>query len=361
MTQPSTDLALPSEQRGADLTHQIRAMEAQFAMAAPRGVEATQIVRDSLTVIRQTPKLMECYPQSVLGGLMTMAQLGLRVGVLGHGWLVPFWDKKFQWVDAQGRKRTGAHLAQLIIGYQGMVELAHRSSRIKSISARTVHANDLFDIEYGVEEKLVHKPAAGERGEPIGYYAVVRFLPDGYSFFHMTKAEMEVYRDRYAMAKVGGKVVGPWVTEFDGMAKKTCVRQLSKFMPKGTDLAVAMHVDDSVRVDVGAGARPELVSTHPRLEEVEQTAHVDEEEILGSVVPEQQEPPAETGEAVTTTTMARLLGFFEDHEITEPAERLAGVGTIVGRPVTKLDDLSEAEALDVVTRLETTAAAGGIP
>ena len=87
----------------------------------------------------------------------------------------------------------------------------------------------------------------------------------------MTKAEAEVYRDRYAMAKNRqGEVVGPWKSEFDGMAKKTCVRQLSKLMPKGTELSVALMVDDAVRVDIDPGMAPELVSltssapTHPR-------------------------------------------------------------------------------------------------
>ena len=49
--------------------------------------------------------------------------------------------------------------------------------------------------------------------------------------------------------------------EFDGMAKKTCVRQLSKLMPKGTELSVALMVDDAVRVDIDPGMAPELVSS----------------------------------------------------------------------------------------------------
>ena len=122
-------------------------MEDQFAMAAPRGIEAKQLVRDALTALRQNPELAECDPQSVLGGLMTMAQLGLRVGVLGHGWLLPFRDWK-----------TKQKKAQLVIGYQGLVELAYRSNKIKSLSARTVHANDHFRIEYGIDETLEHRP-----------------------------------------------------------------------------------------------------------------------------------------------------------------------------------------------------------
>ncbi len=281
MSTPSTDVVLPSDAAPPSIAQQITQMEHQFALAAPRGAEAQQIVRDALTALSQNPKLKECTPRSVLGGLMTMAQLGLRVGVLGHGWLVPFWNSRAEWADENGRMRRGAFEAQLIVGYQGLVDLGHRSGRIKSISARTVFSNDHFHVEYGVDERLEHRPAAGDRGEPIGYYAVVRFLPDGHSFFHMTHAEMEVYRDRYAMAKTKeGKVVGPWKDQFEGMAHKTCVRQLSKFMPKSTQLAVALAVDDTVRLDVSPAADPVHVSRHIEpAAEAPATAHLSDGEL----------------------------------------------------------------------------------
>ena len=260
----SNEIVTAASAQPPSLRQQVQAMEHQFALAAPRGVEARQIVRDVLTAISQNPDLLKCDPQSVLGGAMTMAQLGLRVGVLGHGWLLPFRDWK-----------TKQHKAQLVIGYQGLVALAHRSGQIKSLSARTVHQNDHFHVEYGVDENLVHRPATGDRGPVVGYYAVVRFLPQGHSFYYLTKAEGEAYRDRYAMAKKGnGEVVGPWKTEFDAMAMKTCVRQLSKFMPKGTDLAAGIAADETVRIDLDPYTPPELVSQHPEREDVPGTVDV---------------------------------------------------------------------------------------
>ena len=265
MSEQTTTIA--TQGNAPTLRQQVTQMEHQFALAAPKGVEARQIVRDVLTAISQTPKLAECDPRTVLGAAMTMAQLGLRIGVLGHGWILPFWD---------GKDRC--FKAQLIIGYQGLVELAHRSGRIESISAREVRENDHFHIEYGVNENLVHRPASGDRGPITGYYAVARYLPHGHSFYYLTKAEAEVYRDRYAMAKTkGGQVVGPWKTEFDAMAKKTCVRQLSKMMPKGTDLlASGLAADETVRVDLDPALPPEAAGTHPERSDAEQTVHVGE-------------------------------------------------------------------------------------
>lgn len=244
----SNDIAIPTaEPRAATvMRQQITQMEHQFAIASPRGVEAAQLVRDALTLLRQTPDLALCTPRSVLGGLMTMAQLGLRPGVLGHGWLIPFKNRT-----------TGHKEATLVIGYQGLVELAHRSGRISRITAHTVHANDHFDIEYGTNERLVHRPSAGDRGKPTGYYATVTIKGGDTAFYYMSHEEMLVYRDRYAMSKKG-----PWADNFEAMAKKTCVRQLSKLMPKGTDLAVALAVDDSVRIDITPDADPAGVSQH---------------------------------------------------------------------------------------------------
>lgn len=256
----------PAQRGGSNLPDQIRAMERQFQMAMPRGAEAAQLVRDALTAIRQTPQLAECDAPSVLGSLMTCAQLGLRPGVLGHAWLLPFWDSK-----------AGHRRAQLVIGYQGLVELAHRSGQIKSLIARTVHENDLFEVDYGLDDRLVHKPTMnGPKGNPIAYYAVAKFTTGGHAFYVMSHYDMEEYRDRNATAKTrDGRVVGPWVTNFEGMAHKTCVRQLAKWMPKSTDLGRAIEVDGGVRVDLTPAA-------------VDYPEHIDGQVIDG----EQEETPA---------------------------------------------------------------------
>lgn len=231
----------PAQQRPTSLADQIRSMEQQFAMAAPKGAEASQLVRDALTCLRQTPKLAQCTPQSVLGSLMTCAQLGLRPGVLGHAYLLPFWDK-----------RQGGQVAQLVVGYQGLIELAHRSGQIQSLIARTVYENDIFDVDYGLEDKLVHKPfLGGDKGHPVAYYAVAKFTTGGHAFFVMSHNEMLTYRDEHAKARnKQGQVFGPWADNFEAMAHKTCVRQLSKWMPKSTELATAISADETVRVDL---------------------------------------------------------------------------------------------------------------
>lgn len=233
--------------QGNSLAKQIEDMVPQFQRAMPQGMEATMLARDALTALRQNPDLAKCTPASVLGGLMNIAQLGLRVGVLGQAWLIPLWSSK-----------AGGHEATLVIGYQGLIELAHRSGRIESLIAHTVYENDDFEVAYGLDDKLVHIPKFKNRGEPIAYYAVVKYMPapgqtkGGYSFYVMSQEEMEDHRDRFAMAKKrDGTIVGPWANHFEEMAKKTAILRLAKYMPKSTepDLARGIAADQTIRVD----------------------------------------------------------------------------------------------------------------
>lgn len=259
-----TDVARQVQQD--TLTGQIRQMEEQFRLAAPRGIEAAQLVRDSLTCLRTVKNLGRAEPMSVLGALMTAAQLGLRPGVLGHCWPLPFWDKNLAWINETGKPRKGGYRAQFVIGYQGLVELAYRSGRVASIVARTVHENDTFDIDLGVADNLVHKPLlAGDRGAPSAYYVVVKYVSGGHAFWYLTHDEALTYRDKYAPRGREGQIVGPWAEgdAFGGMAHKTCLRQLAKWMPKSTELAQAIQVDDSIRVDITPTSDPAEVSEHP--------------------------------------------------------------------------------------------------
>src|SRR5690606_34476319 len=148
MTDAKSALALRKENGGVaknNLADDIRRMETEFQAAMPKGKEAAQLIRDAITALRTTKNLDKCDSKSVLGSLMTCAQLGLRPGVLGHAWVMPFWSSKDR-----------CHHAQLIIGYQGMIELAHRSPAVASIIARQVHERDTFDVDYGVADTLVH-------------------------------------------------------------------------------------------------------------------------------------------------------------------------------------------------------------
>lgn len=276
------------EPQSITLKQQIRTMESQFALAMPKGLEAAQLVRDALTCLQQTPKLGECVPQTVLGALMTCAQLGLRPGVngLGHAWVLPYWDKNYN----HGNGRKGAFVAQLIIGYKGYVDLAYRSGQIATVIGRTVYEGDTFDIEYGLDDKLIHKPAtSGERSKPIGHYAIVKLANGGRSFWYMTEDEMQAWKRKYAPKSKAGNIVGPWNSDYEAMARKTCLLRLAAWMPKSTELSAAIEADNGVRTNIVPTITAEHVTDHPTYQQDEEP-----ESRLGAALGDEA-PPADAG------------------------------------------------------------------
>jgi recombination protein RecT len=260
------------------LIEAVRKMQTEFAkaMGPIRGEAAEQLVRDATTEIRRNPKLALCNRASVLGGLMTMAQLGLRIGVLGHGWLIPMWNDKRR-----------EQMATLIIGYKGYTKLAYNAAALRDIRSRTIYAADEYAIEYGTEERLLHRPAmTADRGEPIGYYCVVNLnarqpgQPGGQIFHFRSQPEMELHRDRYAMSREfdwsSGKpkpkyhddgrpiITGPWRDNFEEMAWKTEWLTIARFVPMSADLELATFADGTARLDVSPNNR-DAAATGDRL------------------------------------------------------------------------------------------------
>lgn len=190
------------------------------------GVTPERFARLITSAISSTPKLHECTPQSFLGAMMTAASLGLEPNTpLGQAYLIPY-----------------GNVAQMQIGYKGLLALCYRSGQIKSINAEVVYKNDEFEYELGLDSKLVHKPKMdGDRGEPVAYYAVYRTKDDGYGFAVMSRADVEKHRKQYSKAQNS-----PWDTNFDEMAKKTVLKKALKYAPISTELMREVNQDESV-------------------------------------------------------------------------------------------------------------------
>jgi recombination protein RecT len=142
----------------------LRRMQPQFEAALPSHIKPERLIRTAMTALRQNAELTKCSPVSVLGGVMTAAQLGLEINVLGQAYLLPF-----------NNRQTGQKEAQFIIGYQGLVDLMYRTGRVQTVFAEVVCKNDKFEYRYGLNETLDHVPAEGERGELKGAYAYLKW------------------------------------------------------------------------------------------------------------------------------------------------------------------------------------------
>lgn len=177
-----------------------------------------------LTEFRKTPALLNCDQKSLFGAILQCAALGLEPGgALGHCYLLPY-----------GRT------CQLIIGYRGMIDLARRSGQIISLYAYVVHEKDDFNYKLGLYPDIEHVPSSEADPGPVTHvYAVAKLKDGGVQFEVMSRAEIEAVRAR---SKAGRS--GPWVTDWDAMAKKTVIRRLFKYLPVSIEAARATEIDE---------------------------------------------------------------------------------------------------------------------
>lgn len=204
----------------------VQSMQKQFEIALPKHINSERFVRIAITSIRQNPKLAKCSQESLLGALMTSAQLGLEPGILGQAYLIPYGNN-----------------VQFQIGYKGMIELLRRSGQLSDIYACEIHENDDFQITLGLHRDIKHNINFNEdRGEVVGYYAVAVLKDGANSFEFMTKKQVEEHRDKFSKTAN----TGPWKTDFDEMAKKTVIKKLLKYLPVSVEWLENVSKDEKV-------------------------------------------------------------------------------------------------------------------
>lgn len=214
----------------------IKRMEGEIAKALPSVITPERFTRIVLSAISVNPQLAECTPASFLGAMMTSAQLGLEVNTpLGQAYILPYRNK-------------GQLEAQFQLGYKGLIDLAYRSGDVEVIQAHVVHENDEFECEYGLEPKLVHKPASGPRGEATKVYAVFKTKSGGFGFEVMSMDEVREHAAKYSKAYNSG--FSPWKTNFEEMAKKTVLKKVLKYAPLKSDFVRAAVQDGSIKSEI---------------------------------------------------------------------------------------------------------------
>lgn len=260
----------------------------QIALALPKGLTPERITRAAWSLIQKTPKLQECTPRSIIAGIMQASELGLELsGVLGQAYLVPRYNSRLRCQEASFQ-----------VGFRGLIVLAFRSGLISFFNAHAVHERDAFDFEYGTRQRLYHKPAAGDRGEAIAYYAVFRTKDGSADFEVMSLAEVMRHRERYSPR---GKNDSTWDTNFAEMACKTCIIRLAKRAPISVELHSAAaqdetpDSDDDGRVHEPRLGRQSLrqIETPPSNWTPEPTAAHDEPEEPAERNPGDDDPDAE--------------------------------------------------------------------
>ncbi len=179
----------------------------------PPGTRMDRFLQICFNEIRANPKLLTCRPESIVDAIGQTARLGLDIGgSLGHAFLVPYGQE-----------------CQFLIGYKGLKELAYRTGKVLSIEARTVYENDFFEIEYGTNAHMIHRPTLIDQGRSIAYSAMATLENGTKVYGVLTKNDIERIKKS---ARNSSSPNSPWVTHEDEMSKKTAVRAICKMLPQ---------------------------------------------------------------------------------------------------------------------------------
>lgn len=215
--------------------NQIMQMKTEFARAiggaTPQEQQrrAERFARICVTAFRQNPDLQKSSPASILGAMMTCAQLGLEPNTpSGLAYLIPRWNGKLRSMECQFQ-----------VGYRGLLELMYRSGAIASINADVVFRQEieagLFTYTSGIRPSIEHRidllDGSARTGNPadiVAAYACA-VLKSGEPVIRVVPR-----RDiDKAMAMSGGKP-GPsavWKSHYAEMAIKTAIHRLAKWLP----------------------------------------------------------------------------------------------------------------------------------
>ena len=220
------------------LNDYIKLMEPEIKKALPSIITPERFTRMTLTAVRSTPGLAACEPKSFLAAMMSAAQLGLEPNTpLGQAYLIPFKNNK-----------KGITEVQFQIGYKGLIDLAYRSGEVEVVQAQCVYEHDKFECEYGIEPKLRHVPADGERGKLIKIYAMFRTKSGGYGFEVMSIKDIEDHAKKYS--KSYNSSSSPWKSNFEEMAKKTVLKRVLKYAPLKSDFVRSVVQDETVKTEL---------------------------------------------------------------------------------------------------------------
>jgi len=208
----------------------------------PKHITVERLSNVAMDAMIRTPDLMKCTPASVLNAIRQAASLGFEPGgALGDCYLVPYTNRD-----------KGVKEAQFIPGYRGLISLARRSGQVLSIDVDVVHQKDGWTWRKTQDgPQFEHVPSEEEEPGPmVRVYATARLrdtpLP---VVIVMSKAQVDAIRSRSRASKNG-----PWVSDYEEMAKKTAIRRISKLLPMSVEFKNALEKEDEIEQGIAPAA-----------------------------------------------------------------------------------------------------------
>lgn len=256
-----------------------------------------RFVASITSAVANTPTLQTCEPGSILAGALLGEGLNLSPSPqLGQYYLVPFKCKAKDKNGNQLKDQYGNELyenkAQFVLGYKGYIQLAMRSGQYRKINVMVIKKGEIEDFDPFEEEFIGRRTLSYQEratAPTVGYAAYFEYLNGFRKTIYWTKEQMMAHADKFspafsaeALRRIEAGQVAErdmwkyssfWYKDFDGMAKKTMLRQLiSKWGIMSTEMQSAVISDDKITmsdptnkdepiITVDADAAPEETPT----------------------------------------------------------------------------------------------------
>ncbi len=266
-----------------DLHRETKSLQAVL----PQGLDVNRFMRTVVNGIAshaQADQLLDADRQTLFRACSKAAADGLMLDGK-EATLTAFYNKK---------KRVTEVVYMPMV--QGLVKLARNSGEIKNIIAEVVYQNDQFQYRPGVDEQPMHAPDwFGERGDPVGAYAVVTTQDNEKIVTVMPKQRIMAIantgRNAHQYNPDQGIHFGEWW-------KKTAIKNVLKYAPKSSYLESAMDHDNEQYKEDDQPEAPEPRDITPpkpnnRAAELEQ---------LMQAAPAEQAQPKQAAQAVHPDT-----------------------------------------------------------
>lgn len=260
-----------------------------------------------LTIIQTNNQLRQATNESILTSAMKAATLKLPIEPsLGYAYIV-----------AYGRQ------AQFQLGYKGLIQLAQRSGKYKSINSGVVYKSQFISYNPLFEELEID--FTQPQDEVVGYFAAFKLLNGFEKVTYWTKEQAYAHGKRFSKTFNNG----PWKSDFDAMAQKTVLKQIiSKYGPLSVEMEKALIDDNKTEnekaapIDVTPCENPENISDIMGPSEVLEAPVSDESEKMDNlptdVEKSENEAPVKSEEgsgqpAVENPELAEEISLFEGH------------------------------------------------
>jgi recombination protein RecT len=208
--------------------------EGHLRSLLPQAMTVDKFQAVVVAAVADNMDLLDCDRGSLLKACLSAAELGLSLNKsMGEADILKVWDGRLKKNVAQFRPR-----------YKGLMKLALQAGEVLKIESRLVYEKDVFEVEEGIEPRIIHKHGLSDRGEKIGAYCVWKLKNGETQFEIMSKEEILSIRNRSSSKTKDGVIVGPWKTDEAEMWRKTVVRRASKYMPLSTEAQRAVMADN---------------------------------------------------------------------------------------------------------------------